>query len=203
MPPCHAAHSEYGAALQTALAVLSLGPVGLADQLMGRPSKGVDVNTNVTLALSTVSAAGWLLQPSFPITPIDPCLTAQEGLSPTSGNVWATYTVVSGSVWWTVLGWSWNGVDDADGFNHATAKSVARPVAKSVAGSNDADDDDPSLASAANAPPQPLGEYSVLARHLAPMVDVTSLEGNFSAVPRGERKLSGFSVHFSCPFCAI
>ena len=98
VPPCHAATSAYGPELQVVLAVLSLEPVGLADQLMGHPSVGVDVNTNVTLALSTVSAAGWLLQPSFPLTPIDPCLTGQEGLSPTSGNAWATYTAVSGKV---------------------------------------------------------------------------------------------------------
>jgi hypothetical protein len=39
-------------------------------------------------------------------------------------------------------------------------------------------------ADAAPSPP-PLSEYRVLPQHLAPMVDETSVDGNFSAVPRG------------------
>ena len=117
VPPCDGAYGEgrdHGATLQTLLAALSLGPVGLADQLFGLPAAGVDVNTNVTLAKSVASAAGYLLQPSFPLTPIDPCLAGAEGLSPNSGNVWATYSAVSGSVWWTVAGWGWDGHTSSD-----------------------------------------------------------------------------------------
>ena len=66
VPPCHGAYSNYQGSiqLQTLLAALSLGPVGLADQLDGYPSAGVDVNTNATLARSTSSVAGHLLQVS-------------------------------------------------------------------------------------------------------------------------------------------
>jgi hypothetical protein len=160
VPPCHGAYSPYGAALQTVLAALSLGPVGLADQLTSRlpPAlegeglrvplagdidTGIDVNTNVTLALSTTSSNGWLLQPSFPLTPIDPCLVAQEGLSPSTGNVWATYTAVGSSVWWTAVGWGWD--------TSADARS----------------------------------NYTLLPAHLSPMIDSSAVDGDFSAVPRG------------------
>lgn len=78
------------AAQQTALAVLSLGPVGLADQLEGfphPPKDGAAVVTNVTLALSTVAADGSLLQPSDPLFPLGELLTHQAPLSPDTGHV--------------------------------------------------------------------------------------------------------------------
>ena len=161
VPPCHGAYSHYqgSAQLQTLLAALSLGPVGLADQLTGHPSLGVDVNTNVTLARSTSSSAGYLLQPSFPLTPIDPCIAAEEGLSPTTGNVWATFTAVSGAVWYTIVGWGWDGSTQ----QHSSAQQAPPP------------------------PPPPLAEYTVLPEHLLSMVDanVSAISGDFSAVPRG------------------
>ena len=107
VPPCHMAGGG-NRQLQTMLAALSLGPVGLADQLFSLPKPGVDVNTNLTLARSLASSAGFLLQPSYPIGPIDPCLARAEGLSPIAGNVWATYTAVDGVPFFTAAGWSWD-----------------------------------------------------------------------------------------------
>ena len=163
VPPCHGAYSHYAgsAQLQTLLAALSLGPVGLADQLTGHPSVGVDVNTNVTLARSTASLAGYLLQPSFPLTPIDPCIAGDDGLSPATGNVWATYTAVSGVVWWTVVGWGWDGSTQQ---RQGGRQGGSQPPA-----------------------PPPLTAYTVLPEHLLGMVDanVSMISGDFSAVPRG------------------
>jgi len=71
--------------LQTLLTALSLGPVGLSDELVGYPAPLVHgatpaVVTNVTLALSTCSANGTLLAPSFPLTPLEPLLLGAPGL---------------------------------------------------------------------------------------------------------------------------
>ena len=175
VPPCDGAYGEgaaHEAQLQTLLAALSLGPVGLADQLFGLPHTGVGVNTNVSLAQSLASSAGFLLQPSFPLTPIDPCIAEVGGLSPQSGNVWATYTAVSGLVWWTAVGWSWDG--DA---------ALALPSSRSDSSSS-------SSASAAgyveNGDPPALLQFRVLPAHLAPLIDVsTPISGDFSAVPKG------------------
>ena len=105
--PCHGIYGD--PALQTVLAALSLGPVGLADQLTDYPNAtNLDVSTNVTLVKSTAAEDGWLLQPSYPLTPIDPQLACQEGLSPSTGNVWATYTDVGEHTWWVVLGFQWD-----------------------------------------------------------------------------------------------
>eukprot|EP00755_Sulcionema_specki_P022922 Sspe_Gene.77659::Locus_48534_Transcript_1_1_Confidence_1.000_Length_962::g.77659::m.77659 len=104
-PPCICPFGH--AALQTHLAVLSLGPVGLADQLTG-PVGGakVSVDTNATLARATSAANGVLLQPSYPLTPLDDLLAHRNGLSPTGGHVWGTYTAIGKYVWWTVLGFT-------------------------------------------------------------------------------------------------
>ena len=59
--------------VQVLLAALSLGPVGLADQLEGFPAAaaaGAQVETNFTLAMSLTAANGMLLRPSFPLTPL-------------------------------------------------------------------------------------------------------------------------------------
>ena len=59
--------------VQVLLAALSLGPVGLADQLEGYPglpAAGAQVETNLTLAMSLTAANGMLLRPSFPLTPL-------------------------------------------------------------------------------------------------------------------------------------
>lgn len=171
------------------LAALSLGPVGLADQLTGHPARGVDVNTNLTLARSLASAAGHLLQPSYPLTPIDPCLAGEEGLSPQSGNVWATYTAVSGAVWWTVVGWGWSG---------QPVPLTGRSSRRWNGHVRSAETGLPSAPLSAPAPPQTpaptvaRAEYTVLPMHLSPMVDLAlSVSGNFSAVPRGSFVGSG------------
>lgn len=102
--------------LQTLLAALSLGPVGLSDELEGFPSPpapGAGVVTNVTLAMSTCAANGTLLQPSFPLTPIEEHMALEGGLGPNAGSVFATFTAVpdgaspaSGSAWFTAVGFA-------------------------------------------------------------------------------------------------
>lgn len=92
---------------QTVLASLSLGPVGISDQLSARPEEpGAKITSNRTLVMATCASNGSLLQPSYPLTPIEPVLLHADGWQP-SGNghhggrphpaphVWATYTAVS------------------------------------------------------------------------------------------------------------
>ena len=126
--------------LQVVLAALSLGPVGLADQLEGfpdLPTPSANVATNVTLAMSLTAANGRLLQPSFPLTPLGHQLgnvqaTADSRAadasnatlppppsSPSSSNAWGTYTAVHGGdagsgrglLFWTAVSFSWVGQD--------------------------------------------------------------------------------------------
>lgn len=98
---------------QTALAALSMGPVGIADQLSSHPDDpSANITSNATLVMATCSATGDLLQPSFPITPIERMLVEAGGFGDcfdanhrpyTFGcgtNVWATYSAIpsNGSV---------------------------------------------------------------------------------------------------------
>ena len=98
--------------LQALLAALSLGPVGLSDQLEGFPewpAPDAGVVTNVTLAMSLCTANGTLLTPSFPLTPIENHMAFENGLGNLEGNVYATFTVVPGTaagVWFTALGFT-------------------------------------------------------------------------------------------------
>ena len=92
---------------QTILATMSLGPVGLADQLSARPDDpSATITSNKTLVMGTCSTDGTLLQPSFPLTPV-PRMTLGSGEfgdcfaqgKRTSGygcgtHLWATYTAV-------------------------------------------------------------------------------------------------------------
>jgi hypothetical protein len=96
--------------IQTALAALSMGPVGLSDELQGypeplQPGSLPAVVTNATLAMSTCTANGTLLQPSFPLTAVEELLTGQGtgGLDSSRGHVWATFTAVPGGLppWFT------------------------------------------------------------------------------------------------------
>lgn len=98
---------------QTILATLSLGPVGISDQLSDRPDKpGAAPTSNKMLVMSTCAKNGTLLRPSYPLTPIEPILTHQAGWTgaghckphpgsppcpkPTPApHVWATYTAVA------------------------------------------------------------------------------------------------------------
>lgn len=121
-PPCFGGGSSpEHARLSAILAVQSLGPAGLADQLSAPVSDpAADITSNVSLAKSMVAADGTLLQPSFPLTPIEPMLLQQEGLgfskslalTKGNGSAWATYTAVNftGSaplVFWSVLFWKY------------------------------------------------------------------------------------------------
>ena len=107
--------------IQTALAALSLGPVGLSDELEGYPTPlapgaSPAVVTNITLAMSTCTANGTLLQPSFPLTPVEDLLTGLEGtLDVKSGHVWATFTTAPGGLgpWFTALSFSYGAAQPA------------------------------------------------------------------------------------------
>ena len=93
---------------QTVLAAMSLGPVGLADQLTSHPSNAsADITSNKTLVMATCTTNGTLLQPSYPLTPIDSmiigagafgdCFTPDRHVAYTygcGGHIWATYTAV-------------------------------------------------------------------------------------------------------------
>ena len=93
---------------QTVLATMSLGPVGLADQLTSYPSNAsADITSNKTLVMATCTTNGTLLQPSYPLTPIDSmmigagdfgdCFTPERHVAYTygcGGHIWATYTAV-------------------------------------------------------------------------------------------------------------
>jgi hypothetical protein len=80
--------------------------VGISDQLTSRPEvAGANITSNRTLVMATCAANGTLLQPSYPLTPIEPLLlraegwqrsgTGHHGGSPKPApHVWATYTAV-------------------------------------------------------------------------------------------------------------
>lgn len=108
---------------QTILAALSLGPVGIADQLSSNPmNDSAGITSNVTLVMATCAATGDLLQPSYPLTPIERMLTGGGGFGDCFGpnhraytfgcgaNALATYTAVSNgssvNMWWTAVGFS-------------------------------------------------------------------------------------------------
>jgi len=94
---------------QTILATMSLGPVGLADQLSASPyNASAAITSNKTLVMTTCTADGMLLQPSYPLTPIDSmmigagafgdCFTPSTHEAYTygcGGHIWATYTAVA------------------------------------------------------------------------------------------------------------
>jgi hypothetical protein len=105
--------------LQTLLAALSLGPVGLSDELEGYPEPpvpGAGVVTNVSLAMSTCTSNGTLLGPSFPLTPIEDHMAFEGGLGADAGSVFATFTVVAeAGPWFTAIGFS-NGGAPPSGF---------------------------------------------------------------------------------------
>lgn len=69
------------------LATLSLGPVGLADQLTARPDNAsADISTNRTLALATCAETGDLLQPSFPLVPVERMISGAGGMGSGPGG---------------------------------------------------------------------------------------------------------------------
>ena len=110
---------------QTVLAALSGGPVGLSDQLSARPENvTATITTNVSLAMATCAATGDLLQPSYPLTPIERMIIQGGGMGDCTGpnhraytygcgtNLLATYTAVplapAGviALWWVAVGFT-------------------------------------------------------------------------------------------------
>ena len=119
---------------QTMLATLSLGPVGISDQLSGRPEDPTaKITSNKTLVMATCAADGMLLQPSFPLVPIERMITGAgefgDCFGPThraytygcGAHTWATYSAIpvggkatgvhdssrsssNVGLWWTALG---------------------------------------------------------------------------------------------------
>lgn len=82
---------------QTILAALSLGPVGISDQLSSHPTNAsATITSNVPLVMATVALTGDLLQPSYPLTPLERSLMSDrvDGSLLGSMQVWGTYTAV-------------------------------------------------------------------------------------------------------------
>jgi hypothetical protein len=72
---------------QTMLATLSLGPVGIADQLSARPDNAsAHITSNKVLVMGTTAASGDLLQPSYPLTPVERMLTGGGGMGTGPGG---------------------------------------------------------------------------------------------------------------------
>ena len=118
--------------LRTMLAALSMGPVGISDQLSGRPEDPTaTITSNKTLVMATCSTTGDLLQPSYPIVPIERMIIGAgefgDCVGPThraytygcGAHVWGTYTAVpvtaaaaaategaagGTGLWWTSIG---------------------------------------------------------------------------------------------------
>lgn len=94
---------------QTVLAALSLGPVGISDQLSSYPTNAsATITSNVDLVLATVAATGDLLQPSYPLTPLERSIVGDVG---PGIQLWGTYTAVPSSaaqhgvnVWFIAFG---------------------------------------------------------------------------------------------------
>lgn len=77
---------------QTIFAALSLGPVGISDQLSSYPTNvSATITSNVPLVMATCAATGDLLQPSYPLTPLERSLA---GTVAASVELWGTYTAV-------------------------------------------------------------------------------------------------------------
>ncbi len=87
---------------QTILAALSLGPVGVADQLSQRPTlqgsrtpnPNAKITSNKGLIMGTCAATGDLLQPSYPLTPLDKMLNAFNNGNAPPFALWGSYTAV-------------------------------------------------------------------------------------------------------------
>lgn len=91
---------------QTVLATLSLGPVGIADQLSSYPGNtSADITSNKTLVMATCAATGDLLQPGYPLAPLDQYLLGYvNGVAPKWGWLWGSYTSVSTHLWYLAYG---------------------------------------------------------------------------------------------------
>ena len=152
------------------LAALSLGPVGISDQLTTYPTNiNATITSNVPLVMTTCAATGDLLQPSYPLVALDRAV-ARALESPTV-TLWGTYTAVPGaaaaarwesdqahapvSVWYSAMAFC------NENFGCKMSSSQAASV-------------------------------TVRESDLAPMVDSTSLPtGNFADIPLGNFSSEG------------
>ena len=83
---------------QTLLATLSLGPVGISDQLSAAPGNAsATITSNKRLVMATCSATGDLLQPSFPLTPVERMLTGAGGIGDCFGKNHLKFTFGCGA----------------------------------------------------------------------------------------------------------
>lgn len=80
--------------LNTIVAVLSTGPVGISDKVGA---------TNATLIMATCDANGRLLQPSKPLTPSERMYTT-IGAAGSSAELWSTYSSVGDTTQWLTVG---------------------------------------------------------------------------------------------------
>lgn len=87
---CPPDHSAAGAWLHTIVALLTTGPVGFSD------APGW---TDAGLLGRTADAAGFLLQPSRPVTAVDSTHDVAPGAAPAGGFVLGTHCAVGGAVW--------------------------------------------------------------------------------------------------------
>merc|ERR1719201_1382957 len=77
---------------QTILAALSLGPVGISDQLSSYPTNAsATITSNVPLVMGACAATGDLLQPSYPLTPLERSIAQLTG---NAIQLWGTYAAV-------------------------------------------------------------------------------------------------------------
>ena len=146
---------------QTMFAALSLGPVGIADQLSARPDNpSADITSNKTLVMATCAATGDLLQPSYPLVPLDRtvsgALDSSSSSSSSSSNslgvrLWGTYTALgtsSAQVWYTAMAFCL----DCQTKQHGAPASASSTIV-------------------------------VYEADLAPMVDVSAVSPSFADVP--------------------
>eukprot|EP01043_Picozoa_sp_COSAG02_P072297 COSAG02_NODE_13565_length_1378_cov_8.112588_1_plen_343_part_01 len=160
---------------QTILATLSLGPVGISDQLtlnLRTPGAAAraEITTNVSLALSTCAATGDLLQPSYPLTVLDRSM-ADLIPGPDLVELWGTYTAVT------------NAPQQHDYRSSSDSSTSAAANVWYIA-----------LAFQFKKKGKVLPTLLLLESDLAPMVDATSLStvtasfstaGSYSAIPGG------------------
>lgn len=158
---------------QTVLATLSLGPVGISDQLSSYPSNASStITSNISLVMSTCAASGDLLQPSYPLTPVERSLIGEAG---PSIQLWATYTSLPNEV-----------IAKSDSKFHTTRTAYGTKhsvvwftVFAFVLGKAD----------------QNTQSVEVLESDIAPMIDTTAMPtGSFSDIPTGSFRGNGSAL---------
>eukprot|EP00494_Astrolonche_serrata_P025214 UN25475 len=118
--------------IQACLAIYSLGPVGLSDVMdtyPKPPNSTSKVVTNVTLANSLSTVDGQLLQPSYPLTPIDVQLAMTvPGIDKFDCNIWTTHTAINQEyLFFIILGFSWGNNCTTYGLDPLDVTSIIDP----------------------------------------------------------------------------